>query len=168
MDILSSIETLAFSQWVRESGSIWAFPTILVTHTMGMSIVAGLSGMIDLRLLGMWPQMRIKPLERLFPLIWVAFIVNAITGTMLLLGDAATKLRNPDFYFKMVLVFIGVIVLRKMQASVFGSAQIDSAPVPGDAKKLAWVSIACWLGAITAGRLLAYVGPVAGLVRSGQ
>ena len=69
MDILSSIETLAFSQWVRESGSIWAFPTILVTHTMGMGIVAGLSGMIDLRLLGMWPEMRIKPLERLFPLI---------------------------------------------------------------------------------------------------
>ena len=110
----------------------------------------------------------LEPVLVFFPLIWFAFIINAITGTMLLVGDAATKLRNPDFYFKMVLVFIGVIVLRKMQASVFGNTQVDSAPVPADAKKLAWVSIACWLGAITAGRLLAYVGPVAGLVRSGQ
>jgi len=29
---------------------------------------------------------------------------------------------------------------------------------PASGKALAWMSIACWLGAITAGRLLAYVG----------
>jgi hypothetical protein len=28
---------------------------------------------------------------------------------------------------------------------------------------LAWVSIVCWFGAICAGRLIAYVGPVAGV-----
>jgi len=27
----------------------------------------------------------------------------------------------------------------------------------GNAKMLAWASLACWFGAITAGRLLAYV-----------
>ena len=81
--------------------------------------------MINLRLLGMWPQMRIKPLERLYPLMWWGFFINAVTGTMLLLGDAATKLRNPDFYFKMVLIAIGVIVLRKMRTTVFANPNID-------------------------------------------
>jgi hypothetical protein len=28
---------------------------------------------------------------------------------------------------------------------------------------LAWASLICWFGAICAGRLIAYVGPVAGL-----
>ena len=168
MNFLNLIEQTALSQWIRESGSIWAYPTILVTHTMGMAVVAGLSGMIDLRLLGLWPQMRIKPLERLYPLMWWGFMINAITGTMLLIGDAATKLRNPDFYFKMILIAIAVVVLRKMRTSVFGNPNVDTTPLGPDARNLAWVSLACWLGAITAGRLLAYVGPVAGLVRSGQ
>jgi hypothetical protein len=168
MDILSTIENTGFSQFVRESGSIWAFPTILVVHTMGMATVAGLSGLIDLRLLGMWPEMRIKPLERLYPLMWWGFIINAITGTMLLMADASTKLRNPDFYIKMVLIFIGIVVLRRMRTAVFANPSLDSAPVTSDARTLAMVSLACWLGAITCGRLLAYVGPVAGLVRSSQ
>ena len=165
MDFLGSIEQTSLSMWVRESGSIWAFPTILVLHTMGMSIVAGLSGLIDLRLLGMWPQMRFKPLESLYPLMWWGFILNAITGPLLLMSDAATKGRNPDFYLKMVFILIGVVVLKRMRTSVFGNPHIDSKPVPADARNLAWVSLACWLGAITAGRLLAYVGPVAGLVK---
>src|SRR5262245_49369140 len=102
MDFLTSIEQSGFSIWIRESGSIWAYPTILVMHTIGMSFVAGLSGLIDLRLLGLWPAMRIKPLENLYGLMWGGFWINAITGTMLLIGDASTKLRNPDFYIKMV------------------------------------------------------------------
>ena len=56
MTFLHALEQMPFSVWVRESGSIWAFPTFLVLHTIGMSIVAGLSAMIDLVLLGFWPK----------------------------------------------------------------------------------------------------------------
>src|SRR5436190_17130328 len=35
------LETLSFSQWVRESGSLWAFPMFLFSHTLGMAMVAG-------------------------------------------------------------------------------------------------------------------------------
>jgi hypothetical protein len=40
---------------------------------------------------------------------------------------------------------------------------LDNGPTPAKAKVLAWASLACWFGAIVAGRLLAYVGPVSGL-----
>ena len=50
------MEAWGFSTWVRESGSIWAFPTILFMHTLGMSIVAGGNAVIDLVLLGFWPK----------------------------------------------------------------------------------------------------------------
>jgi hypothetical protein len=162
MDFLTALEQLRFSTWVRESGSIWAFPTFLFLHTLGMAMVAGGSAAIDLVLLGFWPKTAVKPLDRLFPLIWWGFWINAATGTVLLIADATTKLTNWDFGVKMVFVFAGVAVLHVMRRRVFGNPELDKAPLPADAKRLAWVSLVCWFGAITAGRLLAYVGPVSG------
>ena len=163
MDFLNTLENFSFSIWVRESSSIWAFPTFLVMHTIGMAIVAGVSGMIDLALLGVLPKMPIKPLERLYPTMWVGFWINLVTGTVLLIADATTRLTNWDFYVKMAFVVAGVWLLKVMRRSVFGDPQLDQAPVTSQHKKLAWASLACWFCAITAGRLLAYVGPVSGL-----
>jgi hypothetical protein len=52
-----------------------------------------------------------------------------------------------------------------MRKKVFGDPQLDSAPVSGSAKGLAWLSLVAWMGAITAGRLLAYLGPVSGGIK---
>jgi len=163
LDFLNKIEQTQFSIWIRESNSIWAFPMLLFVHTLGMSVVAGLNAMIDLVLLGLWPKTAIKPLERLYPLMWTGFWFNAVTGTILLYGDAVSKLTNPVFSVIMGFVFAGMWVLYVMHKKVFADPQLDTAPVSGTAKRLAWASLICWFGAITAGRLLAYLGPVAGL-----
>lgn len=162
MNFLVALEQLRFSTWVRESGSIWAFPTFLFLHTLGMAMVAGGSAAIDLVLLGFWPKTSIKPLERLFPLIWWGFWINAATGTVLLMADATTKLINWDFYVKMAFVFTGVSLIYYMRRKIFWDPELDKGPVPRTAKNLAWASLICWFGAITAGRLMAYVGPVSG------
>jgi hypothetical protein len=160
LDFFNWLEQTSFSVWVRESGSVWSFPTILLLHTLGMSIVAGGSAILDLVLLGFWPgKTPIKPLEKYFPLIWAGFWLNAVTGTMLLMAAATTKLTNPDFGVKMAFIFLGVFVLYRTQKTVFADPALDKAPVSGTAKGLAWASLICWFGAITAGRLLAYVGP---------
>jgi hypothetical protein len=151
------LEDLQFSHWVKDSPTIWAFPTILFVHTLGMSIVAGGAAMIDLIVLGFWPAVPIKPFGRLFPVLWAGFAANAVTGTMMLVADATTKMTTPDFYIKMAFVFAGMYVLVRMRRGIFGDPQIDQVPRPGNAKILAWASLACWFGAIVAGRLLAYV-----------
>ena len=164
MEFFAYIENMGFSVWVRESGSIWAFPMFLFAHTLGMSIVAGGSTLIAFALLGMWPTgTPIKPLEKMYPMLWAAFWVNAITGVVLFCADAQTRAANWDFWVKLVLVFFGVIVLARTRKKVFENPALDSGPLPGDAKMLAWASLFCWFGAICAGRLIAYVGPVAGL-----
>src|SRR5215470_8653298 len=164
-EFFTFLEQSEFSQWVRDAPTIWAFPTILVLHTIGMAIVAGGSAMISLIVLGFWPAAPIKPFARMFPYMWVAFGLNAVTGTMMLVADATNKLTSLDFYIKMALVFAGFFVLIRMRRQIFESPQIDQVPLSGNAKMLAWASLACWFGAITAGRLLAYVGP--GAVTSG-
>jgi hypothetical protein len=156
-NFLVYLENLSFSQWVKDAPTIWAFPTILIVHTLGMSIVAGVSAMLSLVVLGFWPAVPMKPFARAFPLLWWGFGINAVTGTMMLVADATTKLTTVDFYIKMAFVFLGLWVLIRMRRQVFDDPQLDKAPVSGNAKMLAWASLGCWFGAIVAGRLLAYV-----------
>ena len=154
---LEYLENLSFSMWVKDSPTIWAFPTILVLHTIGMGIVAGGATMLSLITLGFWPAVPRKPFARVFPYMWGAFWLNAVTGTMMLIADATTKLTMLDFYIKMALVFAGIFMMSRMRREIFEDPQLDDAPVSGKAKMLAWASMACWFGAITAGRLMAYV-----------
>ncbi len=164
MNFLETLESFGFSTWVRESSSIWAFPTFLVLHTIGMSIVAGGSTMMSLALLGYWPKgMPIRPMERMYSLMWFGFGINAITGVTLLIADATTRLTSWDFYVKMIFVFLGTWLLSKTRKTVFSDPAIDEGRIPESARKLAWASLICWFGAIVAGRLLAYVGLVAGI-----
>ena len=151
------LEAMKISIFIRESNSLWAFPMFLFAHTLGMSIVAGGSGLIDIALLGFWPKsMPVKPLERLYPLMWFGFWINLVTGSTLLVADASTRLTNPDFYIKMACVLVGTWLLYVMRKRVFAHPELDVAPVPSHAKMLAWASLACWFGAILTGRLLAY------------
>jgi hypothetical protein len=154
---LEFLENLSFSMWVKDAPTIWAFPTILVLHTIGMAIVAGGATMLSLIVLGFWPAVPRKPFARVFPFMWAAFWLNAITGTMMLIADATTKLTMLDFYIKMALVFTGIFLMSRLRHDIFQDPGLDDAPVSGKAKMLAWASMACWFGAITAGRLMAYV-----------
>jgi hypothetical protein len=156
MGFLETLEQLSFSTWVRESPSIFAYPTILWLHVMGMAIVAGISAMISLRLLGVSPNTSMRPLERLYPVIWAGFWLNAVTGTALVLAGATTKLVDPTFYIKMIFIFAGVSILQFTRNKVFRNLGPGDA-LPDSAKTLAWAALICWLGAVTAGRLLAYV-----------
>ena len=163
MDFLRLIEQSSFSQWVVGSSSVLAFPTILLLHTIGMAVVVGISAGIDLRILGLAPAMPLAPMQRFFPLLWIGFWVNAITGVVLLAADATTKVTNLDFWVKMVCIALAVVTFQMIRNRVFRDPMIDKQPLSSNAKFLAVTSLIFWLGAITSGRLLAYVGPVSGL-----
>jgi hypothetical protein len=159
MDILNSIQHSGFCQWVRESDSIFSYSGILLLHTIGMGFVVGVNACIDLRVLGFAPSVRLTGLEKFFPTLWFGFWLNAITGTILLAIDVVDKLENVDFYVKMVFIALAVINLRMLRTDVFRDPMIDKIPPSSKAKILAVTSLIFWLGAITSGRLLAYVGP---------
>ena len=153
---LDTVENLGLSTWVRESPSKFAYPTVLLLHVIGMGVVAGLAAMISFRLLGISPKMPLRPLERLFPLMWVAFWVNAATGTALLMASATKRAVDPLFYIKLVFIFAGLYFLQRTRKTVFDNLGPEE-KVPVNARGLAWASLICWFAAITAGRLLAYL-----------
>jgi hypothetical protein len=158
MEVLQQIEQIGFLVWVREGGSILGYPLVLFLHTLGLGTIAGLNGAIDLRLLGLAPQVRLAPLLRLYPIIWLAFAVTALSGTTLLLAAATTKLASPVFYVKMVFVALALVNLQLLKSRVLARAGVDTEPLGSSARMLAATSLVLWCAATMAGRLMAYLG----------
>jgi hypothetical protein len=163
MDFIIQLQHSAVMDWVRESGSLLGYPSILFLHTLGLATVAGLNGAIDLRLLGVASRISLASLTRFFPFIWAAFVVTAVTGVTLLIADAETKLRSPVFYIKLVFIILALVDLQLLKKRVFANPDVDRLPISAQAKLLAVSSLVFWAAATTAGRLMAYIGPVAGL-----
>jgi hypothetical protein len=162
MSFLSSLENSAFAAWVRESSSLWAYPTILFLHTVGLGFLVGLNAAIDLRILGVARRIPLAPMEAFYKIMWAAFWVNALSGTALLVADATTKLMNPVFYIKIGFVALAVINMVALRRRVFRRLSTEVVAVGGFGRVLAITSLIFWAGAITAGRLMAYFGPVSG------
>jgi len=161
MPLLASLENSGFGTWVRESSSLWAYPTILFMHTVGLGFLVGLNVAIDLRILGVAEKLPLAPFEKFYRVMWAAFWINALSGTALLVADATTKLTNRVFYIKMACILFAVIAMVQIRRRVFGAAA-DRVARAAPPRALAAMSILLWAGAITAGRLMAYFGPVSG------
>ena len=150
------LESTALSTWVRESVSVFGFPMILAYHTVGMGFVAGLSSATDLRILGVARQVPLLELKRFLPVMWAGFWLNAVSGVLLLIGYPTKALTNPVFYLKLIFIGFAVAILRSLANSIIRNPDLDLGKIPTRGKWLASASLFCWVGAIFAGRLLAY------------
>lgn len=152
------LESTWLSQWVISSPSLLAFPGIISLHAIGMGFAVGISVAIDLRLLGFAPGVRLAELRRYLPILWVGFWLNAVSGVLLLIGYPTKALTNPVFYLKLTLIAVAMTLLVRTSRVVFDVAA-PAAFEPATERRLrrmALISLICWAGAITAGRLLAY------------
>jgi hypothetical protein len=156
---LAWLEGTALSQWVVGSPSIaFGFPGILVLHAIGMGLAAGLAVALDLRILGVARGIPLIEMRRYRPVLWGGFWLNAASGVLLLIGYPTKALTNPVFYLKLALIAVGMVLFVRLSrriAAAAGAGERDET-VAAAAKWMAIVSIVCWAGAVTAGRLLAY------------
>jgi len=152
---LESIEDSSFSTWLRESDSPFAFYFVLLFHTFGLALLVGANSLVDLRLLGFFPSIPLAPLKRFFGIMWIGFWVNATTGVLLLIAYPTKALTNPVFYAKLTIIGSAIWILTKLQKEVFADSVTEADMMARGATLAKW-SIVLWVGAISAGRLLAY------------
>jgi hypothetical protein len=156
--MMAWLEGTGLATWVRESPSLWAYPTVLTLHTVGLGIVVGASAVVDLRLLGYARRVRLGALSLLFPLMAWAFVLNATTGMMLFIADATTKSKQPIFYVKLTLIVVALLCTFASRRLLREHADDGtSQTIPSVGPKLAVASLLLWAGAIAAGRLMAYL-----------
>lgn len=153
---LHQFEQSGLSTWLRESPSVFGFYFILVWHTIGLSLIVGPNAVIDLRLLGVANDIPLPPLKKWFPIMWTGFAINATSGVILVMAYPVKALTNPVFYVKLVLIAVGIWVMRQIQIQIFDDSNLKAGVVVANAKMLAMTSLVLWIGAISAGRLLAY------------
>jgi len=157
----------AFAVWLRStelSEAIrvlpWLWPWCEIIHFFGLSLLVGVAGFFDLRLLGFMRQVPLSAAWSLMPWAKVGFALSAITGITFFIGAPDQYVNNIAFYPKVAfLLFAG------MNAWFFETAygaRVASSDAVGDTprayKAIAAVSIVSWFLVIYWGRMLPFVG----------
>ena len=155
--MLTWLESTKLAVWLGESSSIWAFPTVLTLHTIGMALLVGASWVLDLRLLGINRRGPLSAYRWVFPVVAIGLPVNVVTGVMLFIKNATKWGTAMPFLVKMSFVIASVATLAPLRSHVLRNDAGDE--VSGHLRLLATASILAWTGAVTAGRLLAYLVP---------
>ena len=157
MNFIEWVEISSLSLWMVDS--IWAYPIVLATHAVGMSIVVGTILMINFRVLGFATQVRLISFNKVFIATWLGVVLNLLSGVALFTVDPEHFLYHPVFWTKIGFVISGLLfvylLLRELKAS--GQDSSDRIGPSFKAKTIASLTLLIWLSAIVAGRLIAYV-----------
>src|SRR3954468_23696730 len=127
MGLLLWLESLPFSVWVHESPSVWAQPTVLTLHTMGMAVLVGASWMLDLRLLGISRGIPLSAFRWVFRAVAISLAVNLVTGVLLFMARATLWGTAIPFLIKMLRVIGSAATLLPLRSYVLntGGARAD-------------------------------------------
>ncbi len=150
----------AVASFVNEYG--WVWPVCEMLHYVGMSLLLGLIGLLDLRILGLFKGIPVKAFDRFVPIGIAAFVINLITGFVFIAGTPDGPnfyLTNLSFQLKMGCILLALINLVVFYYSGLHT-RAAATPVGGDtpvgAKVAAVLSLLLWVLVIFFGRLLMY------------
>jgi hypothetical protein len=155
---------MAFLEWLQSTWlgvtvaeSLWGYPLFETIHTIGMALLIGSLGLINLRVLGYKPDLPIIGTRDLLPLAWIGFTANAISGAALFTSDAVYFFASYTFRIKMVLIILGGVNAAILGGKIFREIPAGAAVTPTTGMKwIAGSSLVFWIGAVICGRLIAY------------
>ena len=157
--LLVWLEGSALGQTMRASG-VWAYGVVNLVHILGLSTLFGAVLAFDLRLIGLWRRVPLAALERPTLTLAACGLVIAVTsGIALLSTNGSEYVGNPFLALKLSAIALG---LANVAAAQFLPAWRTRAVEPhAPRQRLALrlvgaTSLACWLGAVAAGRMIGY------------
>lgn len=151
--VAAGIETSAFGTFMRESA--WAYPAFNLAHLLGLVLLVGGIGVVDLRILGLWRRLRLAELSRaLTPVALAGLAVMAVSGPALFAADARALAGSATLGWKLALVAVALANALGFRALWPARRLGDSAPLA--ARLSAGLSIVLWLWIAALGRLIAY------------
>jgi hypothetical protein len=159
LDAARWLQGSALGHFMRESGA-WTYAIVNLAHILGVASLFGSVLVLDLRLVGVGRRVPLAALaDATVPVAVAGFTIAATTGVGLLVTKTTEYVGNPFLAIKfpaIALALINVVVIRRSEA---WRARAQRDLTPREQRRLAilgGVSLACWLTAIAAGRLIAY------------
>jgi hypothetical protein len=159
---------LAFLTWYEDSAlgaavrgaGVWAYGVINLVHILGVATLFGAVLVLDLRLLGCWRRVRLASIAKpAVPLAAIGFCVAALSGLCLLSTNASEYVGNPFLLIKFAAIALGllnIIVLSRFDAWRQRDVREPDARASSQLAVAGGVSLASWLIAVSAGRLIGY------------
>lgn len=149
------LDAIGIGAWAR--GSSLVYPVANSLHLLGLVMLVGGIGVVDLRIVGAWPSLPIDALSRaLTPLAIAGLIVMAGSGAILFAADGAALAKSDIFVRKLVLV--GAALANAAAFRVLWRDRLAgwTVRVPVAARAMAALSLLLWLSAGALGRWIAY------------
>ena len=147
-DFLSWMELSALGRTMRAAGP-WTYAAVNLAHVLGIATLFGSILVLDLRLLGVWRhRVPVAPVAAVaIPVAATGVALALTTGTALLATNGREYIGNPLLLIKFPAIALGLVNVALMHRSAAWQARPRLAGA---------LSLASWLTAIAAGRLIAY------------
>jgi len=144
-----------FAELMTASKWWWAF--MMDMHFVGLALLIGTVGILDLRVLGFAKQIPIDPLHRLVPWALAGFGINLVTGILAFTGMSNYYTYDWAFWLKMLaIMLLGLNVAAFYLTGAFDSVESlgPGEDAPPLAKFIAATSLFLWFTVITLGRYI--------------
>ena len=153
--IFHALQESALGHAMRASPVL--YPAVEILHILGFATLVGSILALDLRLLGFGRSIAIQPVAALLlPLARLGFLLAIAMGFLLFSADAAHVVGNPAFRAKLLLIAAALVNVAIAHMGPWRRLAIWHAEAPAAARLTAFLSLALWLAALCAGRLIAY------------
>ena len=155
MEVLLWLENTPLAQWVLASS--WANPVLLCMHAVGMALVVGCGLMTNMRIVGFARSVPLTIFRQLFAAAWVGVCLNVSSGALLFISAAHKYAGNWTFQLKIALILAATIATW-VTWRILATEQPYTAEqqLSARARVAAIVTTVFWIGAIIAGRMIAY------------
>jgi hypothetical protein len=138
----------------------WVWPICEMLHFVGLSLLLGVVGLLDLRLLGFMKRVPVVALRALLPYGLAGFGINLVTGVIFFIGAPDQYVSNVAFYYKLLFLAVaGANALffettqgHRLVGIEAGSAMPAAFRIAGAVSLLSWFMVLYW------GRMLPFVG----------
>ena len=158
-EFLAWLEASALGVLMRGTG-VWTYGIVNLGHILGISSLFGSVLILDLHLLGVWRRVPLAGLSRAtVPVAKVGFALAAVSGISMLSANATEYIGNPFLAIKFPAIGLGLVNVLVLDRLPGWRMRNHREPSAGEHRQLAaagGVSLACWLTAVGAGRMIGY------------
>ena len=156
--IVVYLKSTAISHAMSMSPVLW--PICETLHFIGLALLIGAAGLIDLRLMGFFKSVPVGAMMQLRKWAALGLLINVVTGTLFFVGAPDQYIHNPAWYAKLTFLLVAMInvaVFETRQGKrMLTLAANENTPV--SFKVAGAVSIGSWFLVLYFGRMLPFLG----------
>ena len=152
------LKSTSISQLMSSSPVAW--PICETLHFIGLALLIGGAGVIDLRLMGIFKSVPLAAVMQMRKWAALGFVINVITGTLFFIGAPGQYIHNPAWYGKLLFLFVAMVNIAVFETRQGKRILTLSAGenTPASFKVAGAVSIGSWFLVLYFGRMLPFIG----------